>query len=109
MPHLIIEHSNNLPIPAQQLVEAVHLATQSTALFDPTTLKTRTQSTDYYKLAEGKIGFVHIHAHLIEGRSEAQKQLLSNALLEVLQTMFDTNWLLSVHPYDLLPSIYRKN
>ncbi|CAM4037937.1 5-carboxymethyl-2-hydroxymuconate Delta-isomerase [Pseudoalteromonas byunsanensis] len=109
MPHLIIEHSSNLPIPAQQLVDAVHYAAERTELFAPETIKTRTQSTEYFKVDDKKIGFIHIHAHLIEGRTEAQKQLLSNTLLETLQNMVDTNWLLSVHPYDLLPSIYRKN
>ncbi|WP_105167542.1 5-carboxymethyl-2-hydroxymuconate Delta-isomerase [Pseudoalteromonas sp. T1lg23B] len=109
MPHLIIEHSNNLPMPAKQLVDAVHVAVEHTALFDPKTIKTRTLSTENFRIDSEKTGFIHIHAHLIEGRTEAQKQLLSNTLLDTLQDMFDENWLLSVHPYDLLTAIYRKN
>ncbi|BBN80668.1 hypothetical protein PA25_06530 [Pseudoalteromonas sp. A25] len=109
MPHIIIEHSNNLPIATQQLIEHVHQATEQTNLFDNSTIKTRAQSYEHVKLQAGKSGFIHIQAHLIAGRSEEQKQLLSDTLFGALEELLDSDWLLSVHPYDLLPQLYRKN
>ncbi|CAH9049718.1 hypothetical protein PSECIP111951_00449 [Pseudoalteromonas holothuriae] len=109
MPHIIIEHAEHLPIPTQQLIEHIHLATEQTKLFDVSTIKTRALGYTAFKLQPGKCGFVHIQAHLIAGRSETQKQLLSDTLLNTLKAIFDNNWSLSVHPYDLQPEIYRKN
>ncbi|NOU52078.1 5-carboxymethyl-2-hydroxymuconate isomerase [Pseudoalteromonas sp. JBTF-M23] len=109
MPHIIIEHASNLPVPTTDLVTCVHQATERTNLFDNSTIKTRSQSFEHFKVQAGKSGFVHVQAHLIAGRSEEQKQLLSETILSALKTLLDSNWLLSVHPYDLIPEVYRKN
>ncbi|MBD1580798.1 5-carboxymethyl-2-hydroxymuconate Delta-isomerase [Pseudoalteromonas sp. S16_S37] len=109
MPHIIIEHACNLPVSSTDLVECVHQAVEQTNLFDNSTIKTRSQSFEHFKVQTGKIGFVHVQAHLIAGRSDEQKQLLSDTILSALKTLLDSNWLLSVHPYDLIPGVYRKN
>ncbi|MFC0117946.1 5-carboxymethyl-2-hydroxymuconate Delta-isomerase [Pseudoalteromonas xiamenensis] len=108
MPHIIIEHSEHLPILPQVLVERVHKAAIATDLFDPTTVKTRAASYQHYALAQNIEGFIHIQAHIMEGRSTEQKQKLSEALLDCIATYCDTSYSLSVHVYDLLPEIYRK-
>ncbi|AZZ97014.1 5-carboxymethyl-2-hydroxymuconate isomerase [Pseudoalteromonas sp. R3] len=110
MPHLIIEHSANLDIPATQLVEAVHRGAEATRLFDPASIKTRAIAYSDYQLGGERQGFIHVQAHIISGRTLAQKQLLSDALLSALRSLTqDPQINLSVHPYDLNPEIYRKN
>lgn len=109
MPHFIIEHSNNLPVTESELVPVVHQAAIGTALFDLTTVKTRAQGFEHFQLGNGKAGFVHIQAHIMAGRSCEQKQHLSDALLNALINHVGDDYQLSVHVYDLLPEIYRKN
>jgi 5-carboxymethyl-2-hydroxymuconate isomerase len=109
MPHLIIEHSNNLPIKTEELVATIHQAAISTALFDLTTVKTRANSFSHFQLGNGKAGFVHIQAHIMAGREIEQKQRLSDTLLYALEDVVGDDYQLSVHIYDLMPEIYRKN
>jgi 5-carboxymethyl-2-hydroxymuconate isomerase len=109
MPHLIIEHSNNLTIKTEELVATIHQAAISTALFDLTTVKTRANSFEYFQLGNGKAGFVHVQAHIMAGREVDQKQRLSETLLYALEDAVGDDFQLSVHVYDLLPEIYRKN
>jgi 5-carboxymethyl-2-hydroxymuconate isomerase len=109
MPHLIIEHSHNLPISKTDLLTAIHNAAASTQLFDPTTIKSRIIEFNHFKLGNNRIGFVHIQAHIIEGRTKEQKQHLSETLLQQLQVKLTQEYQLSVHIYDLIPQIYRKN
>ncbi|CCQ11452.1 5-carboxymethyl-2-hydroxymuconate delta-isomerase [Pseudoalteromonas luteoviolacea B = ATCC 29581] len=108
MPHIIIEHSENLPILPQVLVERVHKAAIATELFDPITVKTRAAAYQHFTIADHLDGFVHIQAHIMAGRTTEQKQVLSEALLECLSTYCSEFYSLSVHVYDLLPDIYRK-
>ncbi|WP_125778698.1 5-carboxymethyl-2-hydroxymuconate Delta-isomerase [Pseudoalteromonas rubra] len=110
MPHLIIEHSEHLNIPISQLIQAVHQGAEGTQLFDPTTIKTRAIAYANYQLGGTHQGFIHVQAHIIAGRSLAQKQLLSETLLNALYRVCGDEPLnLSVHPYDLQPEIYYKN
>ncbi|MCG7535631.1 5-carboxymethyl-2-hydroxymuconate Delta-isomerase [Pseudoalteromonas sp. OOF1S-7] len=110
MPHLIIEHSEHLNISVSELVQAVHQGAERTQLFDPASIKTRAIAYADYHLGGEHLGFIHVQAHIIAGRNLAQKQLLSETLLNALYSVCGDEPLnLSVHPYDLDPEIYRKN
>ncbi|ALU44102.1 5-carboxymethyl-2-hydroxymuconate Delta-isomerase [Pseudoalteromonas rubra] len=110
MPHLIIEHSAHLNISVYELVQAVHQGAERTQLFDPASIKTRAIAYNDYQLGSNHQGFIHVQAHIIAGRTVAQKQLLSETLLKALHSLVNGEQLhLSVHPYDLDPEIYRKN
>ncbi|MBE0369572.1 5-carboxymethyl-2-hydroxymuconate Delta-isomerase [Pseudoalteromonas sp. MMG013] len=109
MPHLIIEHSHNLPICDNDLLESLHNAAASTLLFDPSMIKSRLIQFQQYKLGNEKCGFVHVQAHIMTGRTIEQKQHLSDTLFQQLQIQLTDKWQLSVHIYDLIPQIYRKN
>ena len=109
MPHLIIEHSSNLSVPAATLLNSLHQAAEQTQLFDPSSIKSRMLSFEHHKLGNDKEGFIHVQAHIIHGRTVEQKQLLSDMLFAQLQHHLPLQWQLSVHVYDLMPQIYRKN
>ncbi|MFC3033165.1 5-carboxymethyl-2-hydroxymuconate Delta-isomerase [Pseudoalteromonas fenneropenaei] len=109
MPHIIIEHSEHLPILPQVLLERVHKAAIATDLFDPATVKTRAVTYQHYQLSAGKEGFIHIQVHIMAGRTTTQKQTLSESLLACISAFCPASYCLSVHIYDLLPEIYRKN
>ncbi|KZN40421.1 5-carboxymethyl-2-hydroxymuconate Delta-isomerase [Pseudoalteromonas luteoviolacea] len=109
MPHIIIEHSPTLQIDASELLSSVHQSVIDSTLFDITTIKTRLIEYQACLLGDGKKDFVHVQIHLLEGRTQAQKQILSELVLARLQHVLSDSVSLSVHPYDLDPTIYRKN
>ena len=69
MPHIVIEHSEDLPILPQVLVEKVHQAVFDSGLFELSTIKTRAIAYQHYELGEGKDGFIHIGASIMAGRT----------------------------------------
>ncbi|MCG7543649.1 5-carboxymethyl-2-hydroxymuconate Delta-isomerase [Pseudoalteromonas sp. MM17-2] len=108
MPHIVVEHSEDLPVLPQVLVEKVHQATFSSGLFELDAIKTRAIAYRHYQLGENKEGFIHICAYIMAGRSPIQKQQLSNHLLECLRTYCRESDCLSVDVRDLEPDIYCK-
>jgi len=109
MPHFIIEHSDNLHVQTDELVATIHQTAIGTALFDLTTVKTRANAFSHFQLGNGKAGFVHIQAHIMSGREIEQKQYLCDSLLFALENLLGHDYQLSVHIYDLIPDVYRKN
>jgi 5-carboxymethyl-2-hydroxymuconate isomerase len=109
MPHIIIEHSEDLPVLPQVLVEKIHNAAFQSNLFDLEAIKTRAIAYQQYQLGAGKSGFIHIAVHLLAGRSVKQKQLLSEQLLSCLETYCRASDSLSVNIHDVGQEIYRKN
>jgi len=109
MPHIIIEHSPNLNICTSELLTSVHQSVVDSTLFDITTIKTRLIAYQACLLGDGNEHFVHVQIHLLEGRTQSQKQMLSERVLSMLQNLLPDGVSLSVHPYDLDPTIYRKN
>ncbi|MGO2366660.1 MAG: 5-carboxymethyl-2-hydroxymuconate Delta-isomerase [Pseudoalteromonas sp.] len=108
MPHIIIEHSEDLPVLPQVLVEKIHLTAFESGLFELATIKTRAIAYTHYQLGDGKEGFIHISVHIMAGRSIEQKQLLSETLLNCLQTYCRDSDSLSVNVHDMEHEIYRK-
>ena len=109
MPHIIIEHSEDLPVLPQVLVEKIHKCTFESGLFDLETIKTRAVAYQQYQLGVGKEGFINVQAHIMAGRTVEQKQTLSEHLLACLKTYCRESDSLSVNIYDMDHEIYRKN
>ena len=109
MPHFVLEHSDNLPIETAALVSQVQQFACAYGLFDPASVKTRAMAFSDFQLGNDKQGFIHLQIHLMAGRTTTQKQDLAEAALKLLQAKVPEQFALSVHCYDLLPEIYRKN
>ncbi|OCQ20098.1 hypothetical protein A7985_16800 [Pseudoalteromonas luteoviolacea] len=109
MPHIILEHSKTLDVCPTELLSSVHQSVIDSTLFDITTIKTRLIESHACILGDGREDFVHVQIHLLEGRTQSQKQMLSELVLSKLQQLLPASVSLSVHPYDLDPTIYRKN
>ncbi|PAY01485.1 5-carboxymethyl-2-hydroxymuconate isomerase [Pseudoalteromonas sp. HM-SA03] len=109
MPHFILEHSANLPIETEALVSQVQQFACASGLFDPTSVKTRAVAFEHFQLGDGKQGFIHLQIHMMAGRTLEQKQMLTEGTLKLLLAKVGEHFALSVHCYDLLSDIYRKN
>ncbi|MDO4228050.1 5-carboxymethyl-2-hydroxymuconate Delta-isomerase [Neisseria sp.] len=86
MPHLIVEYSNNLNLPVQPLLHTLHGVLLASGQFEEDHIKVRARRYDDY-LTGGSAadGFVHITLFLLDGRSEAVKHALSQALGDAVQ------------------------
>lgn len=96
MPHLIIECSTNVVEHSspKELMKTVYQAAESTALFTPGDIKVRIRPFDTYRLAEGQTSFLHVFGYIMQGRTDEQKQLLSQAVVTALnQLVPDTTFI----------------
>ncbi|MDN3380093.1 MULTISPECIES: 5-carboxymethyl-2-hydroxymuconate Delta-isomerase [unclassified Pseudoalteromonas] len=108
MPHVVIEHSEDLPLLPQVLVDKVHQTTFESGLFELSTIKTRAIAYQHYQLGEGKDGFIYIAAYIMAGRTTTEKQDLSERLLNCLRTYCRKSYSLSVNIYENNSDTYRK-
>lgn len=86
MPHCIIEYSKDLEsqLAPTALVNAVHQGALASELFEASHIKTRAVAYDYFQVGAEKSGFIHVTVRLHQGRTTAQKQMLSSTIIERL-------------------------
>ena len=99
MPHFIIECSEDiisLKTPAE-IMQAVYEVAETTGLFAENDIKVRINPYKYFKLGETKSKFIHIFAHIMEGRTNGQKADLSKRMIERLGQMFPDVSILSIN------------
>jgi len=86
MPHLIVEHSANVEnVPL--ILEAVHAAALETGLAPIDALRTRAACRDSYVIGDRHPdnAFIALTLRLGPGRSDDEKQLLIDALMEAIE------------------------
>ena len=105
MPHFIIECSENILAQRtpDEMMQAVYAVAEASHLFAKNDIKVRLNPYAYYKLGENKKDFIHVFAHIMEGRSTEQKAALSRTVIERLNELFPNLSILSmnVHEFEL--------
>ena len=89
MPHIIIEHSNDLAqeFEPNDLMRAVHTTSMDMGIFVEKSIKIRTQGFDH-SFVEGKpANFMHITVYLFKGRDTATKRKLTENILAKVREM----------------------
>ena len=94
MPHLVIEHSDNVAelVDIAALVDALHDAALATGIAPLDALRTRAVGRQHYAIADRdpENAFIAVTARLGAGRSHAEKRTLLDALMAALeQTLGD--------------------
>lgn len=111
MPHLIIEYSANACAVDQlrKVVQAAHEVMVQSGLFSLADIKTRAYRAEHFMLGgNGEQGsFMHATVALLEGRSVAQRQALSEAVRDALQRHVTVDQL-SVEVREMAKDTYRK-
>lgn len=99
MPHFIIHCSVNIleHQTAESIMQAVYDVAESTELFKEGDIKVRIDPFQYYKLGGNKKEFIHVFAHIMEGRTTEQKANLSKKIMERLHEMFPEIPILSIN------------
>lgn len=108
MPHLTIDCSENilkLRSP-EEIMQNVYNSAESTALFDFGDIKVRINPFQYYNVGNTKEDFIHIFGNIMEGRTTAQKSMLSKEVIKNLKTMFPEVAMLSMNIRDFEKATY---
>ena len=90
MPHFVVDCSESiLSTQNEQVInEQVHLAANSTMLFEESDIKVRINPFKTYIVGNKKKDFIHVFASIMSGRTTQQKADLSKVVVAKLCEMF---------------------
>ncbi|WP_108649069.1 5-carboxymethyl-2-hydroxymuconate Delta-isomerase [Dongshaea marina] len=110
MPHCIIEYSKPIEehVAIEQLVERVHSSAFDSGLFRESDIKTRAIGYEHFKLGEEHNNFIHLSVKILPGRTDEQKAMLADGVLNALGSLAMTDLALSVEVVDLPGDSYIK-
>jgi 5-carboxymethyl-2-hydroxymuconate isomerase len=110
MPHVIIEHSEDVAgqIDIDDLLEAAHDGAMSSGLFAEYDIKSRAIDYRHHRTGQTRDSFVHVTLHLLDGRSDEQKGALSDALLARIEPLLPRVASVGVEIVDMHRASYRK-
>jgi 5-carboxymethyl-2-hydroxymuconate isomerase len=110
MPHCIIDYSPGIAgqIEIGALLDAVHLGAMDSDLFPEYDIKTRAQGYEYHRTGQTRDSFVHVALHLLSGRSDEQKSMLSECVLARIEPLLPRVVSVSVKIVDIHRESYRK-
>lgn len=108
MPHFVVDCSVDIlkSVPPQAILDTVYEVADSTGLFAKNDIKVRINSYENYKLGEGKTNFLHVFAHIMEGRTTEQKAALSRKVIERLNVLLPDLSILSMNISDFELATY---
>jgi 5-carboxymethyl-2-hydroxymuconate isomerase len=110
MPHIIIDYSEELAgrIEIDSLLAAVHDGAMDSGLFTEYDIKIRAQTWSQHRTGQTRDSFVHVAIHLLSGRSDEHKAMLSESVLARLEPLLPEVASVSVEILDIHRDSYRK-
>ena len=110
MPHCIIDYSEDVAdgVEIDDLIEAVHGGTMDSGLFPEYDIKTRALAFERHRTGQTRDSFVHVAIHLLSGRSDEQKAMLSEGVLVRIAPMLPQVISVGVEIIDIHRTSYRK-
>ena len=108
MPHIVIEHSDNVDALAGEILRAVHTHVSECGLFDPQAVKGRSLSYQQWVLPENALNFMHITVSILEGRTQEERAQLSAQIFQVAKTVAPELDKLSVDIAEMVRATYSK-
>ena len=90
MPHFIMDCSENILNTHDEefIIEQIHLVAHSTGLFDEGDIKVRINPFKKYSVGNTHKDFIHVFAHIMQGRTTEQKAKLSQQVVSKLVALF---------------------
>lgn len=103
MPNFIIEYSESLnaQIDEDTLMDKVFEGAKNSGHFPPEAIKIRTEPRKSYRLHDKYKDFLHIHAHILSGRTDEQKTEISTAVIDCLKDLGVSSVFVSVEIVDI--------
>lgn len=108
MPHFIIDCSSNVTasIPIEIILKEVYYTAAATGLFKPDDIKVRVQTFEHYDVGNKRQDFIHVFAHIMEGRTVEQKADLSRRIVEKLKGIFPNVLVISMNVLEFERATY---
>lgn len=90
MPHFIMDCSESVLKSHEEefIIEQIHLVVNSTGLFDEGDIKVRMNPFKKYSVGNKREDFIHIFAHIMQGRTTEKKANLSQQVVSKLVALF---------------------
>ena len=90
MPHFIIDCSASVLNSHDEdyILHQIHRVANATGLFDENDIKVRLNPFSNYVVGNKKQDFIHVFAHIMEGRTTEQKAHLSKQVVSRLMSLF---------------------
>ncbi|PKG83522.1 5-carboxymethyl-2-hydroxymuconate isomerase [Colwellia sp. 75C3] len=90
MPHFVMDCSQNVLESHEEefIIEQIHLTAYATELFDEGDIKVRINPFKKFIVGNKRDDFIHVFAHIMQGRTTAQKAILSKMIVAKLAAMF---------------------
>ncbi len=90
MPHFVIDCSESVlqSYDEEYILEQIHLVASSTTLFDENDIKVRLNPFKKYSVGNKREDFIHVFAHIMQGRTTVQKADLSKKITRKLVDLF---------------------
>ncbi|MBS3796256.1 MULTISPECIES: 5-carboxymethyl-2-hydroxymuconate Delta-isomerase [unclassified Pseudoalteromonas] len=90
MPHFVMDCSASILNSHDEefIIKQIHLVAAATGLFDENDIKVRLNPFKTYSVGNTLEDFIHVFAHIMEGRSKEQKAHLSKQLVSKLIVLF---------------------
>lgn len=108
MPHLIIDCSEEivrLKSP-DEIMQNVYNSAASSNLFKLGDIKVRINPFQYYNTGNSKDNFIHVFGNIMEGRTTAQKSMLSKIIITNLKMLFPDVPIISINIRDFEEATY---
>lgn len=109
MPHFVIDCSKNVikKHDVNEINKRIYRVALSTGLFEANDIKVRVNAYDQCLVGNNSEDFIHIFAHIMEGRTDAQKAELSESLVMQLARLFPSIKNLAMSVSEFEKSTYR--
>ncbi|GLP95143.1 5-carboxymethyl-2-hydroxymuconate Delta-isomerase [Paraferrimonas sedimenticola] len=90
MPHFVMDCSSSiLESHSQEFInQQIHAVAVASGLFTEADIKVRVNPYDSYSVGGSQQVFIHVFAHIMQGRSEQQKAQLSKQVVSKLVELF---------------------
>ena len=90
MPHFVMDCSESVLKSHDEefIIQQIHFAANSTGLFDEGDIKVRLNLFQKYSVGNKREDFIHVFAHIMQGRTNEQKAYLSEIIVAKLVALF---------------------
>ena len=90
MPHFVMDCSESVRKSHDEefIIQQIHFAANSTGLFDEGDIKVRLNLFQKYSVGNKREDFIHVFAHIMQGRTNEQKTYLSQIIVAKLVALF---------------------
>lgn len=110
MPHCTLEYSQAIEakIHPSELVAAVYEGALESELFKEPAIKSRAYACEHYQNGAEQMDFIHVEMRILAGRTQEQKDHLSEKVLGNLSSLGLQSTAISLEIVDMLADNYSK-